>query len=161
HSSKASRGPSGTCSTRTARTSRRSGRSAGRATGAGFALAPATCWTSCSPTPGCVRSGGCSSRRSRLRPERSPDTSPKGSWAAGTVHARQGTEADVVVFDTVNAGSCGWPYDEWKRLVNVGLSRAREFVLILASRAEMSEPYLRPLLDTLAPRVLKRTGRAV
>src|SRR5262249_44054125 len=46
-------------------------------------------------------------------------------------------------------------------LVNVGLSRAREFVLILASRAEMSEPYLRPLLDTLAPRVLKRTGRAV
>ena len=28
-------------------------------------------------------------------------------------------------------------FDEWKRLVNVGLSRAREFVLVLASRAEM------------------------
>ena len=53
----------------------------------------------------------------------------------------------MVVFDTVNAGSCGWPHDEWKRLVNVGLSRAREFVLLLASRAEMNEPYLRPLLD--------------
>lgn len=51
------------------------------------------------------------------------------SWSSGTVHARQGTEADLVIFDTVNAGSCGWPYDEWKRLVNVGLSRAREFVL--------------------------------
>ena len=83
------------------------------------------------------------------------------SWSAGTVHARQGTEADVVVFDTVNAGSCGWSYDEWKRLVNVGLSRAREFVLLLASRAEMDEPYLRPLLESLAPRVLSRSGKAM
>lgn len=82
-------------------------------------------------------------------------------WSSGTVHARQGTEADIVIFDTVNAGSCGWPYDEWKRLVNVGLSRAREFVLLMASRAEMGEPYLRPLLETLAPRVLKRTNRSV
>jgi hypothetical protein len=82
-------------------------------------------------------------------------------WSAGTVHARQGTEADVVIFDTVNAGSCCWPYDEWKRLVNVGLSRARESILLLASRAEMSEPYLRPLLDNLAPRVLKRSARSL
>ena len=43
------------------------------------------------------------------------------SWSSGTVHGRQGTEADLVIFDTVNAGSCGWPYDEWKRLVNVGI----------------------------------------
>jgi hypothetical protein len=83
------------------------------------------------------------------------------SWSAGTVHGSQGTEADVVIFDTVNAGSYAWPYDEWKRLVNVGLSRAREFVLLLASRAEMNEPYLRPLLDHLVPRVLKRSGRAL
>jgi len=82
-------------------------------------------------------------------------------WSSGTVHGWQGTEADVVVFDTVNAGSCGWSYDEWERLVNVGLSRAREFVLLLASRAEMDEPYLRPLLETLAPRVLARSGRAL
>ncbi|MGH7868179.1 MAG: AAA domain-containing protein, partial [Candidatus Dormibacteraceae bacterium] len=81
------------------------------------------------------------------------------NWSAGTVHARQGTEADVVIFDTVNAGSCGWSYDEWKRLVNVGLSRALECVLLLASRVEMNEPYLRPLLDNLAPRILKRSGR--
>jgi hypothetical protein len=83
------------------------------------------------------------------------------SWSSGTVHGRQGTEADLVVFDTVNAGSCGWPYDEWKRLVNVGLSRAREFVLLLASRAEMNEPYLRPLMENLAPRVLKRSGKVM
>jgi superfamily I DNA/RNA helicase len=82
-------------------------------------------------------------------------------WSARTVHARQGTEADVVVFDTVNAGSCGWQADEWKRLVNVGLSRAREFVLLLASRAEMNGPYLSPLLDHLAPRVVRRAGRNV
>jgi len=82
-------------------------------------------------------------------------------WSAGTVHGRQGTEADVVVFDTVNAGSHAWPYDEWKRLVNVGLSRAREFVLVLASRAEMAEPYLRSLQQTLAARILKRSGKAM
>lgn len=78
------------------------------------------------------------------------------SWAAATVHSQQGTEADFVIFDTVNAGSCGWPYDEWKRLVNVGLSRAKEFVLVLASRAEMREPYLRTLTTDLAPRRLKK-----
>lgn len=82
------------------------------------------------------------------------------SWSAATVHSQQGTEADFVIFDTVNAGSCGWPYDEWKRLVNVGLSRAREFVLVLASRAEMREPYLQPLTFDLMPCILKWSGRA-
>lgn len=82
------------------------------------------------------------------------------SWSAATVHSQQGTEADIVVFDTVNAGSCGWPYDEWKRLVNVGLSRAKEFVLLLASRSEMREPYLKQLTLDLAPRILKKAGKA-
>jgi hypothetical protein len=67
------------------------------------------------------------------------------SWSSSTVHSQQGAEADVVIFDTVNAGSYSWPYDEWKRLVNVALSRAKESVIVLASRAEMQEPYLRPL----------------
>lgn len=82
------------------------------------------------------------------------------SWSAATVHSQQGTEADIVVFDTVNAGSCGWPYDEWKRLVNVGLSRAKEFVLLLASRSEMREPYLKQLTFDLAPRIIKWSGNA-
>ena len=80
------------------------------------------------------------------------------SWSASTVHSQQGSEADVVIFDTVNAGSYGWPYDEWKRMTNVALSRAREVVILLASRAEMEEPYLQPLLKSLAPRVLKGRG---
>jgi superfamily I DNA/RNA helicase len=80
------------------------------------------------------------------------------SWTAGTVHSHQGTEADLVIFDTVNAGSCAWPYDEWKRLVNVGLSRARHELIVIASRAEMAEPYLQMLRKTLWPAILKRHG---
>lgn len=80
------------------------------------------------------------------------------SWMASTVHSQQGSEADVVIFDSVNAGSYGWPYDEWKRLVNVALSRSREAIIVLSSRAEMDEPFLRPLLRHLSPRVLRRQG---
>lgn len=76
------------------------------------------------------------------------------SWEASTVHSQQGSEADIVVFDTVNAGSYNWPFDEWKRLVNVALSRAREAVIVLASRNEMEEPYLRPLISHLRAAVL-------
>lgn len=75
-------------------------------------------------------------------------------WEASTVHSQQGEEADVVVFDTVHAGSDTWSVVEWKRLVNVALSRAREAVILIASRAEMSEPYLRELADSLVPAVL-------
>lgn len=82
------------------------------------------------------------------------------TWESSTVHSQQGHEADIVIFDTVNAGSYGWPYDEWKRLINVGLSRAREAVIVLASRSEMQEPYLNPLVDHLAPRILiRRDGK--
>ncbi len=80
------------------------------------------------------------------------------SWEASTVHSQQGSEADIVVFDTVNAGSCHWPFDEWKRLVNVAMSRAREAVIILASRGEMEEPYLRPLVRGLSASVLTQDG---
>lgn len=75
-------------------------------------------------------------------------------WEASTVHSQQGSEADVVIFDTVNAGSYNWPYEEWKRLVNVALSRAREAVIVLASRSEMDEPYLKPLIRRLTPSIL-------
>ncbi|MBL4846771.1 MAG: AAA family ATPase [Planctomycetes bacterium] len=79
-------------------------------------------------------------------------------WRASTVHAQQGAETDYVIFDTVNAGSHVWSSDDWKRLVNVGLSRAREFVFLLATRQEMAEPYLRELKALLAPRVLRWQG---
>ena len=80
------------------------------------------------------------------------------TWEASTVHSQQGSEADIVIFDTVNAGSCNWPFEEWKRLVNVALSRAREAVIVLASRSEMEEPYLKPLLPKLTPGVLIQDG---
>lgn len=84
-----------------------------------------------------------------------------GGWEASTVHSQQGSEADVVIFDTVNAGSYNWPYDEWKRLVNVALSRAREAVIVLASRSEMDEPYLKPLVQRLVPSRLVQEGEGV
>lgn len=78
------------------------------------------------------------------------------SWTASTVHAQQGAEAEVVVFDTVHAAGGSWPLDEWQRLVNVALSRARARVVVLASRHELREPFLRPLAARLAPVALTR-----
>ncbi len=83
------------------------------------------------------------------------------TWEASTVHSQQGSEADLVIFDTVNAGSNNWPFDEWRRLVNVALSRAREAVVVLASRAEMDEPHLRPLIRRMTPSMLVRDGNGV
>ncbi len=80
------------------------------------------------------------------------------SWEASTVHSQQGSEADIVLFDTVNAGNHTWGIVEWKRLVNVALSRAREAVIVIASRSEMDEPYLRPLKRYLKPLVLVKNG---
>ncbi len=79
-------------------------------------------------------------------------------WQASTVHTQQGLEADIVIFDSVNAGSQAWGIVEWKRLVNVAVSRAREAVIVLASRSEMEEPYLRPLRRHLDPYTLVREG---
>jgi hypothetical protein len=77
-------------------------------------------------------------------------------WTSGTVHSQQGVSVDMVVFDTVHAGSTGWPPDEWKRIVNVGLSRARFFAMLIASRSEMQQPFLRPLARLLTPIVQNR-----
>lgn len=81
------------------------------------------------------------------------------TWEASTVHSQQGSEADIVVFDTVNAGSGTWQVPEWKRLVNVALSRAREAVIVLASRSEMDEPYLRSLKHSMTASFLAKEGR--
>jgi superfamily I DNA/RNA helicase len=78
------------------------------------------------------------------------------SWSASTVHAQQGAEADFVIFDTVHSGSTGWPYEEWQRLINVAISRAREQLIVFASRSEMEQPYLRPLTEFLTPVVYRR-----
>ena len=80
------------------------------------------------------------------------------SWESSTVHSQQGSEADIVVFDTVYAGSSSWPFEEWKRLINVALSRAREAVIVLASRSEMDEPYLKPLISVLRKGIIEKTS---
>lgn len=80
------------------------------------------------------------------------------SWEASTVHSQQGAESDIVIFDTVNAGNVTWPVHEWQRLINVALSRAREAVIVIASRSEMDEPHLRPLRDWCQPAALRRKG---
>jgi superfamily I DNA/RNA helicase len=77
-------------------------------------------------------------------------------WTASTVHSQQGAEAEVVLFDTVHASSTGWPSAEWCRLVNVGVSRAQQLVVVLCSRGEMEQGWMRPLRETLEPRVLVR-----
>ncbi len=81
-------------------------------------------------------------------------------WRASTVHQQQGAEADYVVFDTVNAGSHCWPLDEWERLINVGVSRARKLAIVLATREEARQPFLAPLVTNLWPAALQYAGRA-
>ncbi len=78
------------------------------------------------------------------------------SWKASTVHSQQGGDEDIVIFDTVYASNTAWPIEEWQRLVNVGLSRTREAMILLASRAEMNEPYLRQLKPLLRPGMLNQ-----
>jgi hypothetical protein len=80
------------------------------------------------------------------------------TWRASTIHRQQGVEADCVIFDTVNASSTAWAHDEWQRLINVGMSRARHFLIVLASRLEMQEPYMGRLAGLLTPRVLRGVG---
>lgn len=80
------------------------------------------------------------------------------NWEASTVHRQQGSEADIVLFDTVNAGSASWPFEEWQRLINVAISRAREAVVVISSDAEMDEPYLKPLTSWLTPAILEKAG---
>ena len=80
-------------------------------------------------------------------------------WEASTVHAQQGAQAEVVVFDLVRPG--GWAVPEWKRLVNVGVSRARQLVLVLASEGEMGQGWLEPMRSELAVYTLDAQGSLV
>ena len=84
----------------------------------------------------------------QLQRSKGPSDGPR--WSASTVHAQQGAEADLVVLDTVCASSTTWPAHEWRRLVNVALSRAREVLIVISSQVEMRQPYLRDLRLLLA-----------
>ena len=79
-------------------------------------------------------------------------------WLATTTSGSSEIEADIVIFDPVNAGSTTWQANDWRRMVTAGLSAAREFVILLASRAEMQQSFLQPLVSHMARRVLVTTS---
>lgn len=78
-------------------------------------------------------------------------------WRASTVHAQQGAEADVVVFDLVRHG--GWQIAEEKRLITVALSRARHRLLVFAATAELQQPEFATLASSLTPVIVRAGGR--
>ncbi|MCX7801266.1 MAG: AAA domain-containing protein [Fimbriimonadales bacterium] len=63
----------------------------------------------------------------------------------GTVHKLQGQEADIVVFDVVNATHGPLKYDP-ERIVNVAVSRARKQVIVVATRRMIQS---HPLLSSM------------
>ncbi|MFK7930947.1 MAG: AAA domain-containing protein [Myxococcota bacterium] len=79
------------------------------------------------------------------------------TWSASTVHAQQGSEADVVLFDVVRTG--GWALPEWRRMVNVALSRAKHLVAVLATEHQLDASPLRGLKRYLQPCALSLAGR--
>ena len=70
-----------------------------------------------------------------------------GTWTASTVHAQQGKQADVVVFDPVVIDA--WGAVEWRRLINVAISRAKHRLVVVASREDLGQPLLADLADHL------------
>jgi superfamily I DNA/RNA helicase len=81
------------------------------------------------------------------------------SWRASTVHAQQGTEAEIVIFDVVQTGAA-WAPDEWRRLINVAISRAKEFVIMLASQQEVEATFLLEVAAKFSARKVNRNGLA-
>src|SRR5690606_29237538 len=94
-----------------------------------------------------------------LRREAASRGLPTGSFIASTVHSQQGTEADVVLVDTVNAGR-PFPANELTALLNVAVSRAREYLYVLASRAEAHAQVPWRLLGQLQPLLVDAKGAA-
>ncbi len=64
--------------------------------------------------------------------------------SVGTIHKRQGAEADVVIVDLVN-GASSWIEADISMLLNVAISRARKHFILIVSRAELNGPVLRRL----------------
>jgi hypothetical protein len=76
-------------------------------------------------------------------------------WRASTIHAQQGAEADVVFFDLVRG--TGWAPPEFRRLVNVALSRARHQLFFCATEAELGAGWLRSIRGLLPRFVVERS----
>ncbi|RKG71152.1 DEAD/DEAH box helicase, partial [Corallococcus terminator] len=72
-------------------------------------------------------------------------------FSASTIHRQQGTQYDVVMVDTV-AGGRPFPPHTLVPILNVAASRAKDYLLVLASRAEAgASPVPRRFLSLLPP----------
>lgn len=84
-----------------------------------------------------------------------------GAFLASTIHRQQGSEADVVIVDTV-AGGRPFAADELASLLNVAASRAREQLFVLSSIAERQATTAGAFLSLLGPhRVSSERGGAL
>jgi superfamily I DNA/RNA helicase len=72
-----------------------------------------------------------------------------------TIHRQQGTEAEVVIVDTV-AGGRPFPDDELLPMLNVAASRAREYLFLLSAPAEAERRIPGYLARLLKPHGVKR-----
>lgn len=73
----------------------------------------------------------------------------------GTIHRQQGAEREVVILDLVN-GASAFSNAEIRMMVNVAMSRAKRHLIVIASKAELKSPVLRPLAALLKPSVRKK-----
>jgi len=73
----------------------------------------------------------------------------------GTIHRQQGAEREVVILDLVN-GASAFSNGEIRMMVNVAMSRAKRQLIVIASKAELKSPVLRPLAALLKPSVRKK-----
>jgi superfamily I DNA and RNA helicase len=75
--------------------------------------------------------------------------------SVGTIHRQQGTEQEVVIMDLVN-GASAFSSAEIRMMVNVAMSRAKRHLIVIASKAELRSPVLRPLATLLKPSIRKK-----
>lgn len=80
---------------------------------------------------------------------------PRDRVTVSTVHRAQGTERDIVVFDPVKGDSPFLSTDEARRLVNVGISRAKNLLLVVLSRGDRTNPFLREVATVIEAQVFR------
>ncbi|NTX59453.1 AAA family ATPase [Myxococcus sp. CA051A] len=79
------------------------------------------------------------------------------AFSASTIHRQQGTQYDVVLVDTV-AGGRPFPPHTLVPMLNVAASRARDYLLVLASRDEARGATIPQRFLSLLPRLKVHPG---
>lgn len=83
------------------------------------------------------------------------------SVKVATVHAAQGSECDVVIFDPVDGGSSWLQNEENKKLMNVAFSRARDVLMLMLSDDDKRNPVLMQAANFSMVRVEEKKGAAI